>query len=376
MATNDRPNSILVYVGLDLVGDALMKLPFLRALRAAYPEARITWLAGQGRTAYAGLLAPLVTGLLDEIIEDAGIGKAWPELLHRPLAGRNFDLVLDTQRRVLTTLIVKRIRHRRFISAAAGWLFSDATPPSGRAKPPGMVRQMLNLIEAAHRREARPDAPLHLGPDLLDEARNRLPDGPAYIGLAPGAGGKHKCWPLERFLALARRQIDQGRVPVIFLGPQEQDWLDDVRRGVPGALLPLEAGSSPLLTIALARRLSAAVANDSGAGHMLAAAEIPLISLFGPTAPEKFAPMTPNLTVIRAQDFGQEAMTAIPLAAVDEALERQLNGAGEPSEGCSAARPPQDASDLNSFEVGRIAVVTDHRLDAPGPAPCRQPSIA
>ena len=69
--------SILVYVGLDLVGDGVMKLPFLSALRALYPEARITWLAGQGKTVYAGLLAPLLTGLVDEVIEEAGkIGRA------------------------------------------------------------------------------------------------------------------------------------------------------------------------------------------------------------------------------------------------------------------------------------------------------------
>ena len=46
-AASFAPATICVYVGLDLVGDGLMKLPFLRALRAAYPQARITWLAGK-----------------------------------------------------------------------------------------------------------------------------------------------------------------------------------------------------------------------------------------------------------------------------------------------------------------------------------------
>ena len=55
----DRPpcQSILVYVGLDLVGDGLMKLPFLRALRRAYPTASITWLAGKETTVYATCMA-------------------------------------------------------------------------------------------------------------------------------------------------------------------------------------------------------------------------------------------------------------------------------------------------------------------------------
>ncbi len=106
------PGTILVYVGRDLMGDGLIKLPFVRALRAAFPDARITWLAGTGTTVYGGPLSPLVAGLIDEIIEDAGIGRKAIELLRRPLPDREFDLVIDTQRRILTTLILKRIRHR------------------------------------------------------------------------------------------------------------------------------------------------------------------------------------------------------------------------------------------------------------------------
>ncbi len=50
---------ILVYSGLELLGDGVMKLPFVRALRRCWPAARITWLAGKGKTVYAGTLAPL-----------------------------------------------------------------------------------------------------------------------------------------------------------------------------------------------------------------------------------------------------------------------------------------------------------------------------
>jgi ADP-heptose:LPS heptosyltransferase len=319
------PSSILVFVGLDLVGDGLMKLPFLRALRAAYPEARITWLAGQGKTAFAGTLASLVRGLLDEIIEDAHIGNHWWELLtSRPLRGRHFDLILDTQRQVLTTLIVKRIHHNSFVSATADWHLSDLKPKSGDAKPSAMIRQMLALIELASGKPSHSGAPLTLDSTIEAEAERRLPDGAVYIGLAPGAGGKHKCWPLENYIALAMRQVKEGRVPVIFLGPDERHWEDEIRDAVPGALLPLDFTATPLLTIALGRRLAVAVANDSGAGHMMASAEVPLISLFGPTSPDKFAPVTPQLTILRAQAFGGEGMEAIPFSAVAEAVDTIL----------------------------------------------------
>lgn len=316
-----EPGTILVYVGLDLVGDGLMKLPFVRALRAAFPQARITWLAGKGRSVFAGSLAPLVAGLIDEVIDDAGIGSRAGELLRRPLDGRSFDLIIDTQRRLMTSLILRRVRHRVFLSAAANWLLSDRRP-ADRAKQPAMIRQLFALVELATGRAATQTAPLALSQEVQAEARRLLPDGPAYVGLAPGAGGRHKCWPLDRYLDLGHRLLDLGAVPVVLLGPAEAEWEAEVRAALPQALLPLQAASasSPMLTIAVAARLSAAVANDSGLGHMIAAADIPLVSLFGPTPPAKFAPRASRLTVVTAQDYGSAEMSAIPVDAVASAL--------------------------------------------------------
>lgn len=330
----EAPASILVYVGLDAVGDGLMKLPFVRALRAAFPSARITWMAGKGQTVYAGSLAPLVAGLVDEVLDDADVGSRVGELFkRRPLAGRSFDLVIDTQRRVLTTLIVRRIRHRRFLSGAADFRLSDARPEAGWQRPAAMVGQMMALVELASGRPADPSAPLPRDPATERMADGLLPPGSCYVGFAPGAGGKHKCWPLARYLELAGLHAAEGRVPVFFLGPNEAEWGGAVRAAVPSAVLPLQGCDhpTPMLTIALARRLAAAVANDSGAGHMLAAADVPLVSLFGPTPPEKFAPAAARLTVVKAQDFGSDAMEAIPFDAVAGALAQALAGSSRMS---------------------------------------------
>ncbi len=324
------PSSILVYVGLDAVGDGLMKLPFVRALRAAFPAAHITWLAGKGHSVYGGSLAPLVAGLVDEVIDDAGIGSRAAELIgRRPLAGRSFDLIIDTQRRVLTTLILRRLRHGRFVSAAARFLLSDLRPKGTVNRPRAMVAQLLALVALASGRPAAAAAPLPRDPVLEAEADRLLPPGPTYLGFAPGAGGRHKCWPLDRFIALAGAEMGRGRVPVFLLGPNETAWAEMVRAALPSALLPVQqaADPSPMLTIAVARRLAAAIANDSGTGHMLAAADIPLVSLFGPTPPEKFAPATACLTVLTAQAWGGDAMELIPADAVAAALEGVLAGA-------------------------------------------------
>ena len=320
------PATICVYVGLDAFGDGMMKMPFLRALRHAFPRARVTWLAGKGRSVFARELKPLAAGLIDETLEDAGIGSRLGELWSaRPLAGRRFDLVIDTQRRVLTTLIVRRIAHDQFVSGAAGFLLSGPKPRLPYRKPAAMVRQMLDLVEVASGRPARPEAPIALDAGVVRAAEALLPPGPAYVGLAPVAGGREKCWPLENFLTLSESLARDGATTALILGPNEEG-LADRCAAVPGAILPLQAAAArgipvaPMLTIALARRLKAAVANDSGGGHMLAAGDVPLVSLFGPTAPAKFAPLCPRLVVLRAQDFGGETMDRIPVDAVRRAL--------------------------------------------------------
>jgi ADP-heptose:LPS heptosyltransferase len=320
---------ILVYSGLELLGDGIMKLPFVRALRRSFPNARITWLAGKGKTVYAGTLAPLVSDCLDEVIEAAGIGSKASELLRRPLPGRRFDLVIDTQRRVLTSLILRRISSKSFVSGAADFLLSSRRPERGTRKPPSMIGQLFALLELAAGHPVAPVFDLALTQEWRAKAAALLPEGPRYVGIAPGAGGAHKCWPRERFVALAERQIAAGRVPVFLLGPDEAGWIGALREAVPGARFPLQAATeddaaSPLLTIAVAQRLAAAAANDSGTGHLIAAAGCPLVSLFGPTRAEKFAPAARRLEIVAAQDFGASAMDAIPLDAVATALARIL----------------------------------------------------
>ncbi len=331
--TKENPATVLVYVGLDRVGDSLLKLPFVRGLREAFPEARITWVAGKETSVYASVMAPAVRGLLDEVIEHAGIGLHPSELLRRPLPGRRFDLVIDTQKIVWTSLSLWRVPHRRFISPAARFAFSSVKPPKGYKWPKSMQRQLLDLLELASGRTF--DAPdlldLDYDPALEARARELLPDGRDYVGFAPGSGGLPKCWPLERFVALAKMQVERGRVPVFALGPQETHWRDEIESAVPETLFPLQEPGvedrhnfSPWFTIVLSRRFKACVSNDSGVGHMFAVGGRPLVSLFGPTVPEKFTPMTKSLFLIRAEAFGGKEMHFIPLDAVAETLEDAL----------------------------------------------------
>ena len=327
--------SVLVYVGLDRIGDSLLKLPFVRSLREAFPGAHITWVAGKDTSVYAGNMAPFVKGLLDEVIENAGIGLNPHELLRRPLNSRYFDIIFDTQRVALATLVLCRIRHGQFISPFGNFWFSSRKPPPGYKFPQSMQRQMLDLLEIATDQKIKtPNTlPLQLEPSLLPATQQLLPEGPIYVGLLPGSGGKPKCWPLKKFIQLAQIQTVAGRVPVFFLGPQETHWRPEIAAVVPEAIFPLQDGNhkdelkhEPQWTIALSKRIAVSVSNDSGAGHMCAVGGQPLVSLFGRTSPAKFKPMTPKLTIIKAQDYGGREMHLIPVDAVDSAVKKAIKG--------------------------------------------------
>ncbi len=340
MAVNQPVRSVLVYVGLDLVGDGLMKLPFIRALRDAYPEARITWLAGKDKSVFAGVLKSAVAGLIDEVIERNDIGVSFTEVLRNPLPGRHFDLIIDTQRGALASLVLHRVAHRDLISPFANFVLSSLKPRRGYRVARNLQRQLFDLLEIATGRPvANPKGiAIALDPAIRDLAARLLPGGPVYVGLAPGAGGLPKCWPLENFIALARLQVAAGRVPVFILGPAEAGWDGKIKAAVPQALFPLQHdeigvryGFAPELTVALASRLALVVSNDSGTGHMCAAGGVPMVSLFGRTSPEKFAPLAERVSIVRAQEFGGREMNLIPLDAVALAVEATLSGSAQPA---------------------------------------------
>ena len=329
MTIISTPKTIAVYVGGDLIGDAIMKLPFVRALRGAWPAAQVTWIAGIHKTALAHELAPLVAGLIDETIEKAGLYSVFQHLLSAPLEGRHFDLLIDTQRGVGRSLLVRRIRHNVFVSGTANFLLSDVKPAKPWTRPKGMVAQLMELVSLAYG-DMPPSGPaLAKNNDAEHKAVKILPPGRVYVGLAPGAGGQQKRWPLDRYISVGQSVAARGQTPVVILGPGEAALAKEISSAIPDAIVPeeeLNAGylKSPILSIAIARHLSAAVANDAGVGHILAAADTPLVSLFGPTSPEKFAPSTPQLEIIRAQDFGGDKMSLIPETVVRESLEKLL----------------------------------------------------
>ncbi|MBP7253006.1 MAG: glycosyltransferase family 9 protein [Alphaproteobacteria bacterium] len=324
--------SIAVIVGLDLIGDALIKLSFVRALRAAFPAAHISWLTAQGRTAFAGPLRAIAAPFIDAVVERPDYLAALQDK-NSAIALPHFDLVIDTRGRWRWALQARRLPHKVFIAPAARFLFSERRPPCCWRKPDHMQDRLLQLVELAAGQAPVVRGGIAVPADDRAKATQILPDGQTYIGLVPGAGNTVKIWPLPRFIALAESQVSAGRVPTFLLGPQETGWLTELQSKFASAKFPLQepvwGGQLSLTaTMAVGERLKLCVTNDNGTSHMLAAVDCPLISLFGPTAAQKLAPRVSHRRVIMAQQFGQDAMDAIPVAAVTAAVEELLKELG------------------------------------------------
>jgi len=197
-----------------------------------------------------------------------------------------------------------------------------------------MKRQMLDLLELARdeKGQAASAKALVPSPELRVAALVMLPAGGYFIGFAPGSGDTQKCWPLENFIVLAQAQ--EYRVPVFFLGPEEEHLKEQIKAQVPSAIFPLQQknfGFDPLFTIALGERMKVSVANDSGVGYMLALGGKPLVSLFGSTVPEDIMPMGDRVTVIEAKDYGGPDIALIPRDVVGQAMETILQADPSPT---------------------------------------------
>ena len=119
--------------------------------------------------------------------------------------------------------------------------------------------------------------------------------GDRYVVICPAAVGRHrgqiKAW--SGFGRLADDLRSRGVTVVAFPGPGE---IDAVRAAVPGTAVMPETDVSVFAATLAGSQL--VVANDSGAGHVAAAVNAPLVSVFGVTEPAKTRPWGPNAKLL------------------------------------------------------------------------------
>ena len=325
--------SILVYSGGEAIGDALYKLNFIKTLRYNFPDSKITWLAGQGKTEYSYTLKPLVNNLIDEVVDNFKIGvNPFIEFIKPSPIKKEYDVIIDTQTVVLPTLCLKKIKHKIFLSASAKWIFSDLKPNNFSIKDTSLNDRLNIFIKLINNNEVKyGKKDIKIEDKYIKLSNTLLPKGKTYIGISPGAGDKAKIWPLNKFVKLAQGQVNKNRIPVFFLGPDEKNLLEIIKKDVPQAIFPewtdtaIKSGlKGPILVIALAKKVNVAIANDSGTGHMFAVAGTKLISLFSKHNPIKYAPNTKELIILDSKKWGGVDPNLIPLQEVEKSINKLL----------------------------------------------------
>jgi ADP-heptose:LPS heptosyltransferase len=331
MTLDERP--IAVLVDREGLGDALLKAPFLRALRRAFPGRDVCWIATH-QTAMEDELRPLFRRDIARVIARAGLNGRAGEVLARLRDLPPFWRVFDARTKIATVALARHgLRHEGFYCCLPGYILCDGTGRTG-PRPRHIAERMLSLVARASGRA--PDGSGWLRPSKAasERARRLFPEGPRYVGVAPGSREAIKNWPMERFVDVARALVSAGFTPVFRIGPMEGQVRAEIEAAAPGVLVSqadvAHAGSPGEgldRFIAEGQRFDLLLANDNGVGHLLGGAGVPVISLFGPTDPRRWAPVAPANRILRAQDFGGADMASIPTPAVVEAVLAMLAAA-------------------------------------------------
>jgi ADP-heptose:LPS heptosyltransferase len=279
----------------------------------------------EGSSPYGGPMAEIARPYVEQVLAEAHLRRPTPGTIRRLRRLPPYSLVIDHRTDSVTVMTAKlTLRTKLYQAASPGYLFCSRRPRGPR--PKHKLTQLMGLLEAVTGCPVDGSGEIQLPAAIEQEAAALLPPGPRYVGLAPGASSRTRCWPLEQFVGLAHWVTARGWHPVLLLGPSEQDLREPLLSALPAALFPAGRNARVLadvqLSLAIGRRLSAAVTMDTGMGHLLAAAGTPLVSLFGPSNPERWAPRgRRRIHIISSRPYGGPEIARIPLTAVSGAVE-------------------------------------------------------
>lgn len=112
------------------------------------------------------------------------------------------------------------------------------------------------------------------------------------IALHPGSGSTHKNWPIENFYETMRLLTEKGHKVLCIFGPAEEEGGVALQGKIEG-MIPVHLPLGPLSS--LLKFCSSYIGNDSGISHLAGLAGIPALVIFGPTAPDLWVPLGPNV---------------------------------------------------------------------------------
>jgi heptosyltransferase-2 len=330
------------------VGDAVMALPAIRAVRQHQPYARISILA---RPYVADIYRD--QHVCDELIayDPQGIHHGWSgrEKLVSELRARRFHVALllqnafDAAWLAWRAHIPERIGYAR---DARGLLLTKSIPvPKAGEIPPHEKFYYLELLRRVGWLDQLHDEP-HVKLEVPGAARRRalqtlLEAGarPDALRIAVGAGasyGSAKCWPADCFAKALNALLLRHDADVVFFGtPGEMGVSSAIAGELRRPSVNLTGKTSIADLPALFSQCHLFLGNDSGAMHVAAAVGVPVVAIFGPTDPDGTSPITPRATIVQQKPYcspcflrrcpiDHRCMTAVTPAMVESALLTRL----------------------------------------------------
>jgi lipopolysaccharide heptosyltransferase II len=282
------------------LGDVVLALPALEALRRRFASASVTIVAREWA-------ADLLRGHphVDAVVVDErrrGSGSPLPVLgLARRIARERFDLAVVLSRSFASALAVRLagVPLRAGLACQGrGALFTHSVRETeGHRLHRHHAEVFLDVARSVgaegEARHARIVA------DAADEAAAmRLlvgaglgPDEP-FLAVHPGASRVERTWPAERFGSVARQAGEEHGLRILILGTSDEERVCRLAADAAGAEAACAVGAAGLRTLAAVHaKASLVLGNDSGAMHLAAATGTPVVGVFGPGDPRKTAPL-------------------------------------------------------------------------------------
>ena len=301
----------ILLIRLSSLGDIVLTSPAIRAVRQHFPHAHISMLVGKQS-------ADLFTENphLDEVIPFDRMSKNKDTLemvrMVRILREREFELALDFQRKVRTSLLayLSGVKCRVGYHQPNGFLCTVRVPRQQVNKH--VIDHYFDLLHAVNIPTPSRELELFLAEsdrdyvrEILNTQQDLMPSqitesNPIKVGLFPGAGWKLREWMPDRFAAIGDRIAKHfGARILIFGGPGERELVNHVADLMTTTPLAFTEAFGIRQFAALIEQCDLFITNDTGPMHIAAAVQTPTISLFGPGNHVRFQPLNPIHTTIR-----------------------------------------------------------------------------
>jgi ADP-heptose:LPS heptosyltransferase len=216
-----------------------------------------------------------------------------------------FDIIVDLQSKLRNTIILKRIPHNIFVSSTFNNFFLHPKFKVNN-KERNIIYRIVNYINVLNDNKftlKKYNINL-IKKSYFDEANRLLPKN-RYVGISITQGNlyREKKLPLNYIVEVAKYLLSINKKPVFLIEKKYFKLKEEIESQLSGIIFP-EFNSNlndPCLLILLAKRMDYAISIDNGVMHLLSLANIPMITIFGPTSSDKFAPKGNNIIILSSQ---------------------------------------------------------------------------